>query len=207
MLVKSSTKGNVVMNHLKTAIAVVLVFAVTGAIAQSDPDPDGIGIYFDQGATTNSTVVAEGTSSVTAYLILTNPTIGGNLVHWAARVSCDPNSQASISGLVYNGSNIDVDNMPGSSHWNFEASVNQQPYPVSEITLLAELSIYSVSYSEPIYLFVTEGPEYPAYGTDEGWAYYHPSSGSLDLPVAVINGEAPVPTENQSWGQLKSLFR
>ncbi len=198
------------MNYLKTAIAVVLVFAVTGAFAQVDPDHDGIGIYFDQGATTNSAVVAEGTVSVTAYLILTNPTFGGNLVHWAARVSCDPNSpyQASIAGTVYNGTNIDIDNMPGSSHWSFEASVDQQPpYPVSEITILAELLVYPATYSEPIYLFVTEGPEYPAYGAEEGWAYYQPSSGSLDLPVAVINGDAPVPTENQSWGQLKSLFR
>jgi hypothetical protein len=33
-----------------------------------------------------------------------------------------------------------------------------------------------------------------------------PSSGSYDLPVAVINGET-VSVENEGWGAVKSLYR
>jgi hypothetical protein len=36
------------------------------------------------------------------------------------------------------------------------------------------------------------------YTDDEGW---------LTIPLAVINGEAPVATENATWGSVKSLYR
>jgi len=34
-----------------------------------------------------------------------------------------------------------------------------------------------------------------------------PSSGDWNLPVAVINGPAPVATQGAAWGSVKSLFR
>ena len=35
----------------------------------------------------------------------------------------------------------------------------------------------------------------------------YPSTGSSDLPVAMINGEAPVASESRSWDGVKVLFR
>ena len=35
----------------------------------------------------------------------------------------------------------------------------------------------------------------------------YPSSGSAALPLAVINGDAPVAVEESSWGQVKALYR
>ncbi len=86
---------------------------------------------------------------------------------------------------------------------------DQPPFPISEITILAGLEISPYYYDEPINLYVLPGSGFPAggYETDLGSAAFHPSSGSWDLPVAVINGQAPVAVESQSWGQVKSIFQ
>ena len=54
------------------------------------------------------------------------------------------------------------------------------------------------------------GFEFPMYRVDDFDSPAHwlfPSSGDVTLPVAVINGPAPIATKPLSWGQVKSLFR
>jgi len=98
--------------------------------------------------------------------------------------------------------------MPGSDRWVFEVSVSDEPpFPTAGITVLAELLIYPYVFDEPIPLYVGEGYEFAGYGTDVGGAAFNPSSGSWDLPVAIINGPPPVAVAVQPWGQVKSLYR
>ena len=115
---------------------------------------------------------------------------------------------ARIVGEAYQGFNV-AGNMPGSPFYSFEIFVNDQPpFPTSGISILAELGIFPYYYDEPINLYLTSGVEFPAgYETDLGSAEFHPSSGGWDLPVAVINGPAPVAVESESWGQVKATFR
>jgi hypothetical protein len=185
----------------------LLLVLATGAIAQIDPDPDGFGIYFDYGASQVSVAAPEGTESITAYLVLTNPSVQGNLTHWSASVwtFLDEPGYAAIFGSPYNGYNLET-NMPGSEHWVFEVSVYPD-HPATEITMLAHLTILPYVFDEPINLYVGAGYESAGYGTDAGGAYFHPSSGGWDLPVAVINGTAPVAVDVESWGMLKTLYR
>ena len=188
---------------------VSLVILASGASAQIDNDPDGLGLYFDQGATVVSSTVAEGTESVTAYLILTNPSVGGNLNHWSAgvRTLLGGQGNAQVTGSPTRGYNLAL-NMPGSEHWVFEVSVGDEiPFPTTRITVLAVIAIWPYVYDVPINLYVTFGSEFGGYGTDIGGADFQPSSGSWDLPVAIINGQAPVAEKPQSWGQVKSVFR
>jgi hypothetical protein len=193
----------------KIVFLAILVAIAAGAFAQIDPDPDGIGVYFDTDATVVSATVQEGVESITAYLILTNPSSIGNLKHWSVRVSSyHPSfSEARIVGTQYVGFNLAL-NMPGSGHYIFEISVGDAVSPTSSpITILAELIIFPWVYTEPILLFVGPGFESAFYGTDNGGADFNPSSGSFDFPVAIINGPTPVAVEPLSWGQVKSLFR
>ena len=90
---------------------VALIFMLVGhAAAQLDQDPNGIGIYFDEEAI----VVAgnsDGTSSVTAYLVLTNPTETGHLFFWACTVR--PEDQGSGSVYIFGESRFGTnDNYP-----------------------------------------------------------------------------------------------
>lgn len=67
--------------------------------------------------------------------------------------------------------------------------------------------IWPYFYDSPIQLYVTYGWEFGGYGTGLDGAYFQPSSGSWDLPVAVINGQGPVAGESQTWGQIKATYR
>jgi len=193
----------------KSFVVFFCVLMTSGVLAQVDPDPNGLGIYFDENATLVSMTVEEGTETVTAYLILTNPSVEGNLIHWAAGISSylDTPGNAAITGFNVHGHNLAI-NMPGSANWIFEVSVNDDPpFPTTENTILAEIMIWPMVYDVPINLYVTLGYESGGYGTDNGGAEFHPSSGDWNLPVAVINGQAPVATESYTLSRVKSLYR
>ena len=197
------------MNVFRGVFVSSLLVLATVSFAQSDTGPDGLGLYFDQGATVVSATMTEETESVTAYLILNNPTVEGNLNHWSAGVSAflGGPGNAQVTGSPVVGQNL-ASNMPGSESWTFEVSVGDEPtLPTENITVLAVINILPYVYDVPIHLYVTFGWEFGGYGTDLGGADFQPSSGSWDLPVAVINGQAPVAEKSQSWGQVKAIFR
>lgn len=102
------------MRFLKGILACSLLVLGTGGLAQLDPGPDGLGLYFDESATEASAMVSEGTEYLTAYLILTNPTVAGNLNHWSAGVSAflGGPGNAAIAGSPVVGHNLAI-NMLG----------------------------------------------------------------------------------------------
>ncbi len=177
------------------------------AWSQIDPNPDGIGIYFDTDATSVVTTAQTG-DFVQAYLIGTNMSHLGNLYVWESYVWTSYVGQQSpyIHGEPYNAFNTAM-NMPGTPGWSFVALVYPEPpLPVQEITLLASLTIFIEDASVPVGLFVSSysnysfsgyGPEYPMY----------PSSGSSTLPVAMVNGETPVASETSTLESVKALYR
>ncbi len=178
------------------------LFFANGARAQIDPDPDGIGIYFDMEATIVTAVAGTG-DYVQAYLVGTNLSHSGDIDYWESHVG--PDQGASVSGDPYGSYNYAM-NMPGDPSWHCIALSPDPPLPAQEITLLASLDIYILDGSGPIGLYVSGVDRYRIFGSADEHSMY-PSSGSPDLPVATINGDAPVPVATGTWGAVKLMYR
>ena len=198
---------------MRTMVLLLLAcaaIAASDASAQIDPDPDGIGIYFDQAATIVSTAAPDGTPAVEAYLILTNPSVDGPLHYWSAHVSttCDgaQSLSLSISGGAFNGINI-ATNMPGGATYHFMVYVDElAPTYTSAVTVLASVVVYGPIPDQQVELYLHEGAMYFVRDADDD-VMMDPSSGNWGLPVARINGEAPVGAPPVTWNFVKSLFR
>lgn len=190
----------------RIAFVVALSLVAVVAMAQIDEGPDGIGIYFDESATAVSAEVAQD-SSIVAYLVLTRPSLLGDLVHWEARVTSGFPG-AAIFGAPIQGQNLAM-NMPGSSAWTAVVSLDgPSPYPVATITVLAQLTVLPYFYGDPTLLLIDEGAFYAvSSGAINEGLPMNPASGSWSAPVAVINGAAPVPSHMTSWGRVKAEFR
>lgn len=183
--------------------ALILMLLATPCLAQLDPDPDSIGVYFDLAATQVVTTAPVG-GEVAAYLIATNPSQAGGLAMWEGRVQAS-GAYAVVWGGPTSGFNVAM-NMPGGNGFSFTVFGEPPLQQLAPLTVLAHLWIVpmeegaidlllgSTTYRlEDIYM----SPDYLLY----------PSSGSLDLPVASINGDPPVAAEVATWGEVKSLFR
>lgn len=179
-----------------------LSLAAGVAVAQVDPDPDGIGIYFDTEATIVSATAGVG-EFVPAYLIGTNLSQSGDIDYWEAYVY--PDQGADVSGTPYGSYNYAM-NMPGDPSWHCVALAPDPPLAAQTITLLASLHIQVFDDAVPIGLFIGGDARYRIFGSLDEFPLF-PSSGSPDLPVARINGEAPVAVDRGTWGTLKAMFR
>jgi len=196
------------MPFRKLLIALICLGIVASATAQVDPDPDGIGVYFDPAATLVAAQAFVG-EIVPAYLVLTRPSQSGTLALWEAHVG-PVGFNATVHGTAVAAFNM-AQNMPGSAGVSFACGMDE-PYPgLQTVMVLAELEI-AVLGGGPVGVAVG-GVSYdvPYYRPDD---FYHgpdtelfPASGSTSAPVAVVNGAAPVGNELRSWGQVKALYR
>jgi hypothetical protein len=191
-----------------SAIAVFFLLTLaTSSGAQIDPDPDGIGIYFDEAATQTSATADVG-EDVVAYLVATHPSQSGGLAMWEAVVSASP--YAVVQGGTSLGHNVAA-NMPGGQTYAFVVFCYSPLPPFQNPMVLATLVVTPADVA-PIDLFVGgydyEIPMYrledPLSGEDRFW---YPGSGSVDLPVARINGDAPVVVDSTTWSAVKATFR
>ena len=198
-----------IMRILFTSGVLLSLLPVAIALAQIDPDPDGLGIYFDEAATQVVTT-AGAMEELEAYLIATNCSQTGGIVMWEAYVT------VSGPGVVDGTPTVGVNtytNMPGSTNHNFIVLIDlDNPLPIQDVLILANLfiGVYSADDSVELYLSGAPQTEYPYYSTEFWYGPYHnfyPSSGSLYMPVAVINGEAPISNKNSTWGGIKTLYQ
>lgn len=172
------------------------------ANGQVDPDPDGIGIYFDTSASVVATTASVG-DIVTAYLIGTRLSQSGEIDYWETRLC--PVGGATIGGTPRGSYNY-ASNMPGDPCWSCIALGPDPALLAGEITILADLQIEVWDTLIPIGLYVSGEDRYRLAGSPVEHALYA-SSGDSDLPVAVINGEAPVAVETGSWSRIKAIYR
>lgn len=183
-------------------ILLLTILSVPLASAQVDPDPDGIGIYFDLEA---SVVAATATTGevVQAFLIGTNLSQAGNIDYWETRLC--PGPGAAIYGSPRGSFNY-ATNMPGDPCWSCVALYSEPPLPAQVVTILADLEIEILDGTASIDLFVLGEDRYRMDGAATEFPLY-PSSGSAEMPVAVINGDVPVDVEEGAWGQVKAMYR
>jgi hypothetical protein len=190
-----------------TISTLVLFTSFSTVFAQPDPDPDGIGIYFDEGATQISRTAEIG-EDVTAYLIVTNPSLTGGIAMWGALVVASP--YALVHGSTTLGDNIAM-NMPGNPSYSFFVYCDTPLPQLVNFLVLATLTITPID-DAAIDLFINEGsPDLPMYRLEDPYQgdnhFWYPISGSVDLPVARINGDAPVNSETATWSAVKATFR
>jgi len=203
------------MKKLLAVFAVALI--ASGAMAQVDPDPNGIGFYFDVDAN-----VFEGTAAMyttaTAYLVLTNVDDPSGVSGWECMTDIVVADPAAIGGLpswVLAGG-LDAD--PDPANWAVGIGTGEAAFDQAPAIILATWSAFLMSavqidfyvYPYPGSLGFDNAPGY-ASGADEAVLIpLQVSNGyPYGTPCAVLNGPPGVVVNNEdmSWSGVKNLFQ
>jgi hypothetical protein len=203
----------------KAILCSLVGMLVTPVVAQVDPDPNGIGIYFDEGANVYCTQADVG-SEMLAYLCLTRITSASGISKWEAAVEVSlPNA---VLAWNLRGQATNTSENPEFVVGLTEPLLWQSSLVVLEMTL-------SVLAEDPLVLRVhpTENPSVPgapfplpayALGDDPsvfqtlGYSWgWDPTTGEPNW-CAVINpagdcSDPPTENSSSSWGGIKALYR
>jgi len=193
---------------MKKLVALLLVsFMATSAMAVVDPDPDMIGLYFDELA---DQPCVEGLAPYVPtflYVIVTNPTIDA-IGGFECEITWD--GAALVTGVTFPTDFVNVGN-------NTNIIVGYStPIPTTTATIVARVDfLYTDTAGGPTGLYM--GPSNPS---SNEFGYPTVLDGALnEIPWgtstvigeynAMVNGncEGVVANEDASWGSVKSLYR
>ena len=198
------------MRRIALTVGAILV-CCSGAVAQVDPDPDGIGIYFDEQGYTNCVNLEPGVYGPGfCYLLITQASEPSGVSGWECRL--DIEGPLFVLWMEFFGGAFGTPIGP-----DIIVGLNYG-LPWAQAIALVDITIYL---TEPGQVVFTVGPTstptipgYPAYaaGDDPGNVIpLYPSAGYDEfgnaLPCAVINGECPVKKQDMTWGGVKALYR
>jgi hypothetical protein len=198
-----------------TSTIILALQAGHDTVAQVDPDPDMISIYFDEAATLYCTTAPVG-EPVTAFLCLTNCTALAGIAGWEATI--EVTAGVPILDWLLRGEAINVSTPPEFT----VGLVDGLPWSPSIVLLEFTVGVYS---PDPIELRVAPipGPPIPPWpcplplfaawdgggvvqtlGYAAGWDLV-----SCQPNVcAIINGDCNVLAEAEpTWGQVKAMYR
>ena len=174
-----------------------------GVWAQVDPDPDGIGLYADPGASLSSVQASTG-SQVQIYLVLTRPSGSVGISSWECGVEVPDN--AIVMGWTIPSQHVNI----GSGN-EFAVSYLDD-LPIGDVVLLAMGTIIAGG-SQPGSFYITPGL---ADSGHDGLPNYLDGAGSLlamtpypagvSYPTFMLNGTMGE-EEDTTWGNVKSLYR
>ncbi|MBM4130726.1 hypothetical protein FJ250_06825 [bacterium] len=198
----------------KLLLALFVLPALAGvAQAQLDPDDDGIGVYFDPCACNNC--IAMDVGAHRAFLVITHPTSPQGVHGWEAKLT--------TTGPIFL-TNVNVDPLgAGAINVGIAAGeyivgvvtpmINPFTYPA---VVIAIIDFYLANTTTPARFFIdgvffhSLPQKVPAYldGANTNIIKeLKQSTGGRTFPVATINGDCAVATEDQTWGGVKALFR
>jgi hypothetical protein len=204
------------MKKLVVLLALAGLMATGSAMAQ-DPGPDSFGLYFDEGVWTQNSTAGGGVLS--AYMVIAGPTVGscgGLEIQFEVAAA-----QGVVTGTTFLVDAIDIDARPEGVAAGFGTPIEA----ADGFIYLGTLNL--VAFGTPTEIFAGPNdtasvPGYAAYlngdvpelpivtlnfSVDMDGLYTDPETGWLTVPLAVINGEAPVATEDATWSQVKGMFR
>ncbi len=197
----------------KIVIALMLTLLVGGnALAQLDPDDDGIGIYFDPCACVNCLDLEVGTYD--AYLVITHPTSVDGVKGWEAKIWHTGPALVNFEllGDAINAATRPMEYVVGLG----SPAINPFTFPAVVMAIL-HVAIYDVTapvefFIDHVYFNSIPDVYQPVYIDGGDYTILKPLQqiqGSADLPVAIVNGDCSgtVATENQTFDSLKALFR
>ena len=196
---------------MKTKLAIIVMclsLVAAGAQAQLDPDPDGIGLYADMEGMVNSVNQDEG--PLVVHLLLTGCSDEAGLAAWEAGIAYD-------GDLEYVGYSMPSGCFLVTPFPDLVLGVDNSIFTQQPVLHLITL-LFNVTGPEEGNIYVTPvsffggsgsmGNYLPVYAPPSGeMVAMHPSSGSVDLPVFRVNGEAPVATTAATMDEIKALYR
>lgn len=198
------------MKKLLALLAIALI--ASSAMAQVDPDPDGVGVYFDLGGTTFEKNTVAPFESVTAYLLVTNPSDPAGVAGWEMVINVAGGAVAPAWTLS---AGLDVDSDPNA----FQVGIGLAPLalPAGPTVLLATWVGFVMAPTDVISFTILPVPgsvsfdNAPGYASGDNAGLLIPlqvSSGfPYGAPSALINSTGVVANENMSFGQVKNLFQ
>lgn len=199
------------MKTLNMLLALSVLLLVGTAFADTDNDPDGMGVYFDTAATSICTVTATPFQLVTAYLIITNPSDPAGVSGWEANVM---STGAAVAPAWVLAAGLDVDGDPSK----FQVGIGVAPMalPAAPAVVLATWQGYMMSPLDVQEFTITDVPGSVSFDGTPGYA--SGSDAGLLIPLQVssgfpytvcaqINACTVVSNEDLSWGQVKGLFQ
>jgi hypothetical protein len=196
------------MKKLLAVFAVALI--ASGAMAQVDPDPNGIGIYFDTAATSFETTVAA-YGPVEAFLVLTNVDDPAGVSGWECRTEI-------VGDVAYAGwtlaGGLDAD--PDPQEWAIGIGTGPAAFAQAPVIVLATYGglMLNVGVVE-FYVYPYTG----SLGFDNAPGYASGAAADVLIPLqisngfpygspcAIINGTGVVSNEDMSWSGVKDLFQ
>lgn len=204
---------------MKRILTLLILVLAHSALAQpADTDPNGIGIYFDQGAGDNSWCISAPTGSqVLAYLCLTRASDHSGFTAWEATI------EGSVEGMLA-GFNIMGGGINSAIAPEFVVSYDT-PLPYQLSTVLMEITVNVVwEWNLALRVWPAANPRcvenLPSYATVDAPGTFRPLQypWGWDLTTetpnwcASINDELCIegpsaPVDNLSWDNLKALYR
>jgi len=199
------------MKMIVLASSLIFVMAIGGmALAQLDPDDDGIGIYFDPCACVNCVPMEPGPQQ--GYIVITHPTaqragVGG----WEARIWLT--GPAIVTNTTFQGNSLNFLSPPEYLVGIQIPLYNPFMYPA---VVVATFDFQLLDDTEPVNWWIDSIYRHslpdpvPAYLDGDDYNIIIPlqqPTGGPGIPVATINGDCAVPSEAVTWGEVKSLYR
>ncbi len=198
----------------KIAFALLLTVFLTGnALAQLDPDDDGIGIYFDPCACVNCLDLPAGEHL--GYVVITHPTSEEGVLGWEASIWAE--GPGVILEYEFMGDAVNFATRPNELIVGLGSPlINPYSFPA---VVMAIVHIFIFDETAPLNFFIDEvyfnsipDVHQPAYLDGSDYTIIKPLQqiqGGPHLPVAIVNGNCDdvVATENTSFDGLKALYR
>jgi hypothetical protein len=195
---------------MRTLISTLMILALAApAIAVQNSDPDQVGIYFDLDAETNSMTV-DPEEPFLAYLILANPT-GANVEAFSFRyrIEVPPELEPMFLTLSQSIPPMIIIFFCEEPDSQFDCQIdwgNATPWPAEQATILYTWQ-FIIFEPMDVKFFLEPGDIGLIYQSEGDLLPMYPVSGSFDAPVANVNGEAVVATDQATFGTLKALYR
>ena len=203
---------------MKRNLVIVSVLALVlwvNAMAITDPDPDSIGIYFDQNADVADILVGPSVPFI-AYVIITYPTeqeISG--FEFGYNFHVPAGREASFYRLINDlpEGATDMGNNGDPLNGDYVVALAEPLPDGSTVIVVTWMFMLLENFAADLYLEAADNsihgngyPSYDAQGSSIGLKYSGACWGDGNL-VAMINTFCPMDVESSSFGSVKSLYR
>jgi hypothetical protein len=187
---------------LTILLFVIIAVSLTSTQLMAN-EQDVVGVYFDEACTITTYVTTDPIESVHYWLAVKDMSSTADFVAINCRLTLNGVGVSFMSSLIggqnYEGPDGDI-MLPAEPHIPAQDLIlvcsGLESFVASDQRIEFHISpIDWVPYDTPMY-----------YTSDEVFHTLTPSSGSFEVPVAIINPDAALPGDGSTWGQLKQLY-